>query len=116
MRKFKRAVTDSGSEVRRGEGKHGVNNLIAIYSAAAGCTPEAAEERFAGKGYGDFKKAVGEAVVEVLRPVREKTEDRLNNKEYLEKVYTQGAENASRIARRTLEKVYKKVGFIKKPF
>ena len=116
MRKFKRAVTDSGSEVRRGEGKHGVNNLIAIYSAAAGCTPEEAEERFAGKGYGDFKKAVGEAVVEVLRPVREKTEDLLNNKDYLEKVYTQGAENASRIARRTLEKVYKKVGFIKKPF
>ncbi len=116
MRKFKRAVTDSGSEVRRGEGKHGVNNLIAIYSAAAGCTPEETEERFAGKGYGDFKKAVGEAVVEVLRPVREKTEDLLNNKDYLEKVYTQGAENASRIARRTLEKVYKKVGFIKKPF
>ena len=55
-------------------------------------------------------------MVEVLRPVREKTEDLLNNKDYLEKVYTQGAENASRIARRTLEKVYKKVGFIKKPF
>ena len=116
MRKFKRAVTDSGSEVRRGEGKHGVNNLIAIYSAAVGCTPEETEERFAGKGYGDFKKAVGEAVVEVLRPVREKTEDLLRNKDYLEKVYTQGAENASRIAGRTLEKVYKKVGFIKKPF
>ena len=112
LRKFKRAVTDSGSEVRRGEGKHGVNNLIAIYSAAAGCTPEETEERFAGKGYGDFKKAVGEAVVEVLRPVREKTEDLLNNKDYLEQVYTEGAQKASYLARKTLSKVYRKVGFV----
>lgn len=115
LRKFKRAVTDSGSEVRRGEGKDGVNNLIAIYSAATGKTPEETEREFEGKGYGDFKAAVGEAVVEVLRPVREKTEELLRDKAYLEQVYTEGARQASRMADRMLEKVYKKVGFIKKP-
>ena len=115
-RKFKRAVTDSGSEVRRGEGKDGINNLIAIYSAAAGCAPEQTEAEFAGKGYGDFKQAVGEAVVEVLRPVREETERLLADKAYLEQVYAEGARQAGRIAARTLEKVYKKVGFVKKPF
>ncbi len=83
LRKFKRAVTDSGSEIRRGEDKPGVNNLINIYCAATGSTPEQVEQQFAGKGYGDFKMAVGEAVVEVLRPVREKTEDLLKNKDYL---------------------------------
>ena len=115
LRKFKRAVTDSGSEIRRGEGKDGINNLIAIYSAATGKTPEETEREFEGKGYGDFKKAVGEAVVEVLRPVREKTEELLRDKAYLEQVYTEGARQASRMADRMLEKVYKKVGFIKKP-
>lgn len=116
MRKFKRAVTDSGSQVVRGEGKDGVNNLIAIYSAVTGCTPEQTEAEFAGKGYGDFKQAVGEAVVEALRPVREQTERLLADKAYLEQVYTDGARQAACIANRTLEKVYKKVGFVKKPF
>ena len=115
LRKFKRAVTDSGSEIRRGEDKPGVNNLINIYCAATGSTPEQVEQQFAGKGYGDFKMAVGEAVVEVLRPVREKTEDLLKNKDYLEQVYTEGAFQAARLADRTLEKVYKKVGFLAKP-
>ena len=115
LRKFKRAVTDSGSEIRRGEDKPGVNNLINIYCAATGSTPEQVEQQFVGKGYGDFKMAVGEAVVEVLRPVREKTEDLLKNKDYLEQVYTEGAFQAARLADRTLEKVYKKVGFLAKP-
>ena len=73
------------------------------------------EQQFVGKGYGDFKMAGGEAVVEVLRPVREKTEDLLKNKDYLEQVYTEGAFQAARLADRTLEKVYKKVGFLAKP-
>ena len=72
MRKFKRAVTDSGSEVRRGPDKAGVNNLISIYGAVTGRTAEQTESEFAGRGYGDFKLAVAEAVVEHLRPIREK--------------------------------------------
>ena len=115
MRKFKRAVTDSQGEVRRGPDKPGINNLITIYSVATGKTPEQIEEEFAGKGYGDFKTACGEAVVEMLRPFREKTEELLRNKDYLDQVCAQGADRAARLAGRTLEKVYKKVGFVKKP-
>ena len=116
QKKFKRAVTDSETQVRFDpEHKPGISNLLTIYCAATGSTPEQVEQQFAGKGYGDFKMAVGEAVVEVLRPVREKTEDLLKNKDYLEQVYTEGAFQAARLADRTLEKVYKKVGFLAKP-
>ena len=80
MRKFKRAVTDSEGSIRRGEGKEGISNLITIYALATGKTPEEVEAEFSGKGYADFKPAVGEAVVELLRPIREKTEDLLKNK------------------------------------
>lgn len=116
MRKFKRAITDSDTCVKRGDGKDGINNLITIYSLATGKTPEEVEQAFDGRGYGDFKPAVGEAVVEMLRPVREKTEDLLKNKDYLEAVYKEGAEKASYMARKTLDKVYRKVGFVKRPF
>ena len=115
MRKFKRAVTDSEARVEFREGKAGVNNLITIYSVATGKTVSEIEKEFEGKCYGDFKTAVGEAVVEMLRPIREKTEDLLKNKDYLEKVYTDGARRASELAERNLEKVRKKVGFIRKP-
>ncbi|MBS5145221.1 MAG: tryptophan--tRNA ligase [Butyricicoccus pullicaecorum] len=114
MRKFKRAVTDSEGSICRGEGKEGISNLITIYALASGKTPEEVEEEFAGKGYADFKPAVGEAVIELLRPIREKTEDLLKNKDYLEQVYTEGAQRASYMARKTLDKVYRKVGFIKR--
>lgn len=114
MRKLKRAVTDSDACVRRGEGKDGVNNLISIYALSTGKTPEQVEQEFLGKGYGDFKPAVGEAVVELLRPIREKTEYLLQNKDYLESVYKEGAEKASYLARKTLDKVYRKVGFVKR--
>lgn len=114
MRKFKRAVTDSDTCVVRGEGKDGVNNLIAIYGLATGRTPEQVEQEFEGKGYGDFKPAVGEAVIELLRPIREKTEDLLRNKDYLEGVYKGGAAKANYLARKTLDKVYRKVGFVKR--
>lgn len=114
MRKFKRAVTDSDSRIIVADDKPGVSNLISIYALATGQTTEAVETEFAGKGYGDFKPAVGEAVVELLRPIREKTEDLLKNKDYLEQVYRAGAAKASYLARKTMDKVYRKVGFVKR--
>lgn len=114
IRKFKRAVTDSDTRICRGEGKEGVSNLIAIYALATGMTPEAVENQFADKGYGEFKAAVGEAVVELLRPIREKTEELLHHKDYLESVYQEGAQKAAYLARRTLDKVYRKVGFVQR--
>ena len=115
MREFKRAVTDSDTErcVRLDrENKPGVANLMGIYSAVTGKSFEAIEAEFEGKGYGVLKPAVGEAVVETLRPIREETERLLADKAYLESVYRAGAERASRAAEKTLRKVYKKVGFL----
>ena len=113
MRKFKKAVTDSDACVRYDkEQKPGVSNLMQIYSVATGKSFQEIEQEFEGRGYGDFKKAVGESVVELLRPIREETERLLADKAYLESVYRAGAEKASRVADRTLSKVYKKVGFL----
>lgn len=115
MRQFKRAITDSDTEncVRYDkENKPGVSNLMTIYSACTGKTFEQIEEEFAGCGYGKFKPAVGEAVVETLRPIREEATRIVKDKAYLEGVYKQGAEKASYIAEKTLRKVYKKVGFV----
>ena len=113
MRKFKRAVTDSDSRIIFDpQNKPGVSNLLQIYALATGKTIEQAAAEFDGKGYGEFKPAVGEAVVELLRPIREKTTDLLNNKDYLEQVYREGAQKASYLARKTLDKVYRKVGFV----
>ena len=113
LRKFKKAVTDSEASVRFDPAnKPGVSNLMQIYSAATGRSFEAIESEFAGHGYGDFKAAVGEAVVELLRPIREETERLLADKAYLQSVYRDGAEKASRVANRTVGKVYKKGGFI----
>ena len=111
-RKFKRAVTDSEGGVYRSPDKPGVTNLIEIYAAVTGKTPEAVEQEFAGQGYGVFKPAVGDAVIEALRPIREETERLLADKAYLETLYRQGAEKASALAVRTLRKVHKKVGFV----
>ena len=112
VKKIKRAVTDSGSEVRRGEGKEGVENLMSIYSAVTGKTMDDIEAEFEGKGYGDFKSAVAEAVAETLRPIQERHADLIKNKDYLESVYKRGAEQANRTAMKTISKVYRKVGFI----
>ncbi len=112
MRKFKRAVTDSEARVCIGENKHGVNNLIGIYSTVTGKTVAEVEAEFEGKGYGDFKLAVGEAVVEELRPIRENYQRLIKDKAELERLYKEGAVNAQRIANRTLGKVMRKVGFI----
>ncbi len=118
-RKFKRAVTDSDTEncVRYApEEKPGVANLMSIYSSVTGRSFPEIEAEFSGRGYGAFKAAVGEAVIETLRPIREESSRILADKEYLKKVYSQGAEKASAVARRTLRKVYKRVGFVEKPF
>lgn len=112
MRKFKRAVTDSEAEVAFREGKDGVNNLMGIYSAITGKSLEAITDEFAGKGYGDFKTAVGEAVVEELRPVREKFDDLMKNRDFLQETWRNGAVSAEKIANKTLGKVMKKIGFI----
>lgn len=115
MRQFKRAITDSDTEncVRYDkENKPGVSNLMTIYSAVTGKTFAEIETEFAGQGYGAFKPAVGEAVVETLRPIREEASRIMKDKAYLEKVYKEGAEKASFVAEKTLRKVYKKVGFV----
>lgn len=113
LRKFKKAVTDSESAVHFDPaGKPGVSNLMQIYASATGKSMEDIEAEFDGQGYGGFKNTVGEAVVELLRPFREEAERLLADKAYLEGVYRSGAERASRIAGRTLSKVYKKVGFL----
>ncbi len=114
IRKFKRAVTDSDAKVEFKEGKDGINNLISIYVAATGKTIDETAKEFDGKGYGDFKLAVGEAVAEMLRPVTQKYNDLLANKDYLMQVYTKSAEIAEKIAMRTMRKVYKKIGFTEK--
>ena len=112
MRKFKRAVTDSEAKVCVGEGKDGINNLIGIYSAITGKTAEEIAAEFEGKGYGDFKTTVGEAVIEELRPIREEYDRIITDKGEIERIYKQGAEKAEYLARRTLGKVMKKVGFV----
>jgi len=116
MRKFKRAVTDSEAVVAYREHKAGINNLMSIYNASTGKSFEQIEAEFEGRGYGDFKKAVGEAVVELLRPIQEKYDDYMKNKDYLADVYTKSAEKALYISTKTLNKVYKKVGFVKREF
>ena len=113
MRLFKRAITDCESEVRYDpEHKKGVSNLMTIYSAATGRTFAEIEAEFAGRGYGDFKKTVGEAVVELLRPIREESQRLLADKAYLQSVCESGAQKAACVAEKTLRKVYKKVGFV----
>lgn len=112
IKKCRRAVTDSEAEVALREGKDGVNNLMTIYGAVTGKDFPEIEREFAGKGYGEFKTAVGEVVAGCLRPVREEYERIRADKEYLTKTYTQGAQRAARAASRTLAKVYKKIGFI----
>ena len=113
MKKFKRAVTDSEMSVHYDkEQKPGISNLLTIYCAATGKTMEEAQEQFQGQGYGVFKPAVGEAVVELLRPIREESQRLIEDKAYLEKIYKSGAEKASYLAEKTLRKVYKKIGFV----
>ncbi|MDE6691541.1 MAG: tryptophan--tRNA ligase, partial [Clostridia bacterium] len=112
MRKFKRAVTDSDNCIKYDpENKAGVSNLLTIYCAFSGKSVEEAEREFDGKGYGDFKLAVGETVADKLAPLQAEHNKLLADKAYLEKVMADGAERAYKLARKTLSKVYKKIGF-----
>ena len=115
MRQFKRAITDSDTENcvhYDKEKKPGVSNLMTIYSACTGKSYDEIEREFAGCGYGKFKPAVGETVVETLRPIREEAQRIMKDKAYLESVYKDGAQRASFVAEKTMRKVYKKVGFV----
>ena len=114
-KKIKSAVTDSEGVIEyreNDETKAGVNNLLTIMSAVTGNSIEKIVSDYSGKGYGDFKADVAEAVVEHIRPIREKYDQLSDDKQYLVDVYTKGAERANKIAQRTLNKVYKKIGFI----
>lgn len=112
MKKIKSAVTDSEARVYRKDGKDGVNNLMGIYSCCTGKTDEEIEKEFDGKGYSDFKTAVGEAVCDELRPLREEYNRLISDKAYLAECMKEGAEKASYTAERTLKKAMKKVGFL----
>ena len=113
MRKFKRAVTDCETAVKYDMiNKKGISNLLTVYCAATGKTIAEAEAEFEGQGYGIFKPAVGEAVVELVRPIQEEAKKLLGDKAYLEGIYKEGAQKASYLAEKTLRKVYKKVGFV----
>jgi len=112
IRKFKRAVTDCDACVRYAPGKDGVNNLCEIYAACTGKTIPEIEAEFEGRGYGDFKLAVGEAVAETLAPIQERYRTLLADKAQLEALMRTGAEHASYVAHRTAEKLKKKIGFV----
>ena len=112
IRKFKRAVTDSDTCVKYADGKDGINNLMTIYSVFTGKTLEEIEREFEGKGYGDFKMAVGEVCADALAPVQDKFKTFMSDKAQLEEQMKKGAEEASYVARRTLSKVQKKLGFV----
>ncbi|MCD7811434.1 MAG: tryptophan--tRNA ligase [Ruminococcus sp.] len=114
IRKFKRAVTDSESEVCYREGKDGINNLMSIYSTITGKDFDSITSEFAGKGYGDFKLAVGEAVADHLEPIRTEFARLSKDKAYLRECYTDGAEKALKYSQRIVSKVYRKVGFVDK--
>ena len=112
MNKFKRAVTDSETEIVYREGKDGINNLITIYSVLTGKTIAEVESEFAGKGYGEFKPAVGEVVADALAPIRENFAKYSKDKAELERLAASGAERAYNISIRTLKKAMRKVGLV----
>ena len=115
-RKIKRSVTDSVGIVQYSDEQPGIKNLLNIYSKLSDKSIDEIVTMYEGKGYGDFKADVAEVIVEALRPIRERYEEILKDKEYLESVYAKGAQRAEAQARKTLRKVYKKVGLIEKKF
>lgn len=114
IKKFKSAVTDSGSEIRASEDKPGITNLLTIYSCVTGKTIQEAEKEFEGQMYGSFKIAVGEAVADLIDPIRTEKERILSDKSYLDNIFNEGAMQAERIARKTISKVYRKVGLLER--
>ncbi|MDU2109340.1 MAG: tryptophan--tRNA ligase [Peptoniphilus rhinitidis] len=111
-KKIKRAVTDSSGEFRYSDEQPGLKNLINIHASFSGMSTEEIVKKYENLGYGEFKEDLGEVVVEGLRPLRERFKEIRDDKAYLESVYKEGSEKASYLARKTLRKVYKKVGFI----
>ncbi len=114
-KKIMSAVTDSAAEVRAGADKPGVTNLLSIMSACVGRPVAALEAEFAGKGYGDFKKAVADAVVATLDPVRLRYDELIKDRGELDRIFKSGAEQAQAVAFRTLSKVHRKAGFVERP-
>ena len=113
LKKFKKAVTDSENIVKFDpENKPGVSNLMQIYASITNKTMKEIEVEFTGRGYGDFKTTVAETVINTLKPIQEKYNELLNNKEYLEKIYTEGANKARILASKTLDEVKEKIGII----
>jgi tryptophanyl-tRNA synthetase len=113
-KKIARSVTDSDSVVKSGPDKAGITNLLSIMSGFSGKPVEEHEAEFVGKGYGDFKKAVGEVIVEGLRPIRERFTEVVEDKTYLDSVLKAGAEVAQKKAYKMLSKVHRKVGFVER--
>jgi len=111
IRKFKRAVTDSEARIKYCEEQPGISNLIEIYSACTGKSFADVESEFAGKGYGDFKLAVGETVANTLKPVQDRYAELLKDKAYIDGIIKENGEKANYYANKTLRKVQKKVGF-----
>jgi tryptophanyl-tRNA synthetase len=112
-KKFRSAVTDSGTEVRRDGDKPGVTNLIDILSAVTGELPEAIEARYDGQGYGQFKTDVGDAVVEAIGPIQERFRELRSNPAELQRLLARGAEKARKASEPTLEAMYERMGFVK---
>ncbi len=110
IRKFKRAVTDSDNQIRYSEDKPGIRNLIDIYAVANGKTVEEIEKEFAASGYGEFKLAVGESVVSLLKPIQDRFAEYSKDKDYIDQIIKNNAEKANYYATKTLRKVQKKVG------
>ncbi|MBR2069948.1 MAG: tryptophan--tRNA ligase [Clostridia bacterium] len=111
-RKFRRAVTDSGKDIIAGEGKEGITNLLTIYSSLEGISIEDAEKVFKGASYAEFKDAVADRVIKSIAPVRERKDELMKDKDALDEILAQGADKARYMARKTLSKVYRKVGFL----
>lgn len=111
IRKCKRAVTDSEGQILYRDEQPGIKNLIDIYSACTGKTPQEVEREFDQKGYGEFKLAVGEAVISVLKPLQDRYNELSKDKAYIDKIIKENAEKANYVATKTLRKVQRKVGF-----
>jgi tryptophanyl-tRNA synthetase len=114
-RKIRRAVTDSGSEVRGGPDKPALENLLTIYSALSGDTAEAIVERYAGRGYADFKNDLAEVVVESLAPVQARVKELQADKSFTLGVLKEGAERAEAVAERTLARARERLGMVPRP-
>ena len=112
-KKFRSAVTDSGREVRRGEDKPGVSNLIDILAVAGGRSPEAVEAEYDGVGYGQFKTDVGEAVVELVLPVQTRYQELRADESELRRLLALGAEKAHFASAPTLASMYERMGFVR---